>query len=169
VPAYVGTLVFCTEAQVFAGGGHTWTATSTPNVDQVYQFAQWAAGQITLATDKAGSRCAPPSSGISDVALRNVLESANATGAAYRAWRTMAKGGDAFAVDMRDQLREDWLGFIGFYNDSGEFVPGQIHGALAAAANIPAVRTDETDGFTQFPATGEAITLGRLHAESDVD
>lgn len=166
---YDTNLVFCTEAQVFAVGGYTWTTTSEPTDTEVYTFAQFAAGEITLATDRAGARYSPPASGVSDVALRNVLQSANATGAAYRAWRVTAIGGDPDAIKMRNQLREDWIRFIGGTSASGEEVVGAIVGAVQAASSVLAVRTDQTDGYTQFPATTSTTTLARPFAMTDVD
>lgn len=164
---YVDTLVFCTEAQVFAVGGYTWTTTSNPTDTQVYQFAQFSCGDIVLATDRAGSRQDPPASGISDVALRNVLQRANAVGAAWQAWRVMATGGDEDAIKMRDSLYTEWRYLVGDGKPDGN--PGVIGQQIGAATTVLAVRTDESDGYTQFPSESTTVTLGREFAETDVD
>lgn len=166
--SYDLALVFCTEAEVFAAGGYTWDTTSLPTDTQVYTFAQWACGEIVLATASAGTRYAPAASGISDVALRNTLVQANAVGAAYQAWAVMARGGDPMAVEMRDQLRERWVRFIGGTAANGQEVTGSIVAAVTTAATALAVRTDESDGFTEFPDE-DTNTLSRVFTSADED
>lgn len=167
--SYDLNLVFCTEAQVQAAGGYTWTTSDTPDDTKVYTFAQWACGQIVLLTTKAGSTQSPPASGIGDVHLRNTLVEANAVGAAYMAWRTMAKGGDPHAKQMRDQLREDWIRFIGGTAANGTEVTGSIAEAVEIATGGNLARTDETAGIVVFPAAATATTLGRRFTDADRD
>jgi len=166
---YSTSLVFCTEEQVFNVAGYTFTGNDTPTDAQVYEFAQQAAGEITLKTKEAGSRLDPPASGISDVALRNVIVRANAVGAAYFAWMVMAKGGDPHAISMRDHLREQWVRLIGGTTASGTDTSGLISTTVATSAGSGLVRTDQTAGYVGFPTGTTSETLGREFAESDVD
>lgn len=161
---------FCDESDVFAAAGYTYTSADTPTDSQVYLFAQWAAGQIVLVTDRAGSRYTPPASAISDEFFRRTLIEANAVGAAYRARAIQAAGGDPHIIQLRDQLREMWIRYVGGTAANGEEVEGLIAELVEAAAAVPAIRTDETEGYTQFPSTtATAPTLGRTFTDSDVD
>lgn len=161
-------LIFCTEAQIFNAAGYTFTSNDTPDTDELYEFGQWAANAISLRTEKAGSRYDPPASGISDVALRGEIVEANAVGAAYRAWRVMAKGGDPHAIQMRDQLREDWIRLIGGTSANGEEITGSIFDAIEISAGGILARSDETAGIASLP-TVTSRELSRTFTDEDVD
>ena len=167
--AYDLTLVFCSEAQVFNAGGYRWTDDDTPTDVDVYEFAQQAAGDISMVTLGAGSRLDPPASGISDVGLRNIVVRANAVGAAYYAWTVMAKAGDEDALDTRNQYREQWIRYIGGTAANGKEVQGTIPTAVATTASTFLGRNDETGGHVKFPSSGTAKTLDRPFTDADVD
>lgn len=150
--AYDTTKAFCTEQDVFDFGGFTWTSVGTPTASAVQGFAYAKASAIVEMTQRAGQRIEPPTSGVADAHLASTLVEANAKGAAYEAWRVMASNTpDDFAIQQRDQLRADWLSFIGFYNDSGEWVRGSIELAIESAARARVIANDVTGGETILP------------------
>jgi hypothetical protein len=155
VPAYDPEQAFCTEQDVFDYGGHVWTDSSpvtTPSATAVRTFAYGKASELVQATQRAGLRIEPPTSGIADEHLGKVLVEANAKGAAYEAWRIKAaKNPDDFAVQQFERLLTDFQALCGFYDKSGEWVPGAVGAAVESAIRARTISNDVTGGETTLP------------------
>ena len=154
MPTYDTSRAFCTQQDVFDYGGYTWTDSpaSTPSATAVEGFAYAKASDLVLATQRSGLRVTPPYSGISDTHLANTLKQANAKGAAYEAWRVMAaKNPDDWAIEQRDQLRQDWLAACGFFDKEGTWVPGSVGAAVESAIRARVISNDVTEGETTLP------------------
>ena len=171
MPTYDTSRAYCVEADVFAVGRYTWTDSpaTAPTATQVEGFAYSSAAEVVQATRRAGAETLPPASSIGDVYTRQQLVNANATGAAYFAWRAAAATGDKFAQDMRDSLREDWIQYVGGMNSAGKQIPGTIVTTLQAVNNVLVMHNDQLDGYSKFPASVPAETLGRKFTSADVD
>ena len=70
---------------------------------------------------------------------------------------------------MRDELREDWIQLVGGMNGAGHQIVGTVVTTLQAVNNVLVMHGDELDGYSKFPASVPAETLGRKFSSSDVD
>lgn len=151
--------VFCTEEQVFTVARYDFVPASEPSDGDVYQYAQWTAASIQLATERAGSRKNPPASGESDVALRDKLKEWNATGAAMLARRDLfLKTGSDKDRATWEALAAAWEAIMGTGSSGGGTGVGigsgggELDAAIGTVANTGLLANEVTEGEITLPA-----------------
>ena len=165
---YSTTETFCTQEQVFTVARYNFVAGGKPDDIDVYLYAQWTAASIQTATEAAGARKNPPTSGESDVALQDHLRRWNATGAAMLARRDLyLKTGSDKDRATWEALAAAWEAIMGTGSSGGgtsvgSGTGGELGTVIGTVANTGLLANEVTEGEITLPsltAREEGITF----------
>jgi len=165
---FLAAEMFCTRDDIERVAGYAFTNSSTPNAEQVSDFAEAIRGEIVMATERAGARYDPPATTVTDEDVRQVLIEANATGAAFKAWRTMALSGDQAAIQMRDSLEAEWITYIG-NEELGGTIPGTITSVIVTSSDSRLLVNQVTGGEVSLKSLTSLTDVEPTFSMSDGD
>jgi hypothetical protein len=144
---------FATEAGVFREAAITLTSATVPLDTDAEQWAYSIGALVVLATQKAGSRMTPPTSGVSDTFLGEMLQTATEVGAAACVrWAIYARTKSKLDLEVWEQLRDRWAEYFGSDAVSGAGAlgagtgGGSIGALIAAQSGSNVLSSDVTVG-----------------------
>lgn len=162
---YDSSLVYCVEADVERYGVYDWDTSSSPDEDEVYEYAQDVAAAVETKTERAGNRIAPSAASSEPTRVARILEQANAVGAA------MLARGHMYRKHPTEANERVWMSLARKYESlmgDGSSGGGEVAGVGDGGLVEDTISSEADTGLLANEVTEGEITLKTLSNRDNV-